>query len=326
MTTETDAKQQAAGGNNGTTTVNKSSSGMNPVLALSYLAIIATWGISQYVLIPYVAHLLILVTSILYAACHSSLSLREVPDPLSPDSTHSSASSEKETLRKEDAYQFPIIGSISLFSLYLAFKYLDKDWVNFIIGGYFALVGCVAVTMTISPALSLMLPKSFQKQLGWDYKVKHSMPEWVAGPSPLDLSMDFTTVDILSLCIAAVVCGLYIQNKTWYLNNVLGICFCLQGISKFSLGTYKIAAILLIGLFFYDIFWVFGTEVMVSYSFDIIIIARGRLLFAAAVLERSLSMNCISFSCAYIIDFIFLNRLRSQRIWTDQSKFYSPVH
>jgi minor histocompatibility antigen H13 len=48
------------------------------------------------------------------------------------------------------------------------------------------------------------------------------------------------------------------------LNNILGISFCLQGIERFSLGTYKIGAILLVGLFFYDIFWVFGTDVMVT--------------------------------------------------------------
>ena len=47
-------------------------------------------------------------------------------------------------------------------------------------------------------------------------------------------------------------------------NNFLGICFCFQGIEKLSLGSYKIAAILLVGLFFYDIFWVFGTDVMVT--------------------------------------------------------------
>ena len=47
-------------------------------------------------------------------------------------------------------------------------------------------------------------------------------------------------------------------------NNFLGICFCFQGIEKLSLGSYKIAAILLVGLFFCDIFWVFGTDVMVT--------------------------------------------------------------
>merc|ERR1712032_731331 len=54
------------------------------------------------------------------------------------------------------------------------------------------------------------------------------------------------------------------MGRTWTLNNVLGICFCLKGIERLSLGTYKIGAILLVGLFFYDIFWVFGTDVMVT--------------------------------------------------------------
>ena len=61
----------------------------------------------------------------------------------------------------------------------------------------------------------------------------------------------------------------YFQKKYWPLNNVIGICFCLQGVERFSLGTYKIGAILLVGLFFYDIFWVFGTEVMVSVAKNI---------------------------------------------------------
>lgn len=37
-----------------------------------------------------------------------------------------------------------------------------------------------------------------------------------------------------------------------------------QGIEMLSLGSYGIGCILLCGLFVYDIFWVFGTDVMVS--------------------------------------------------------------
>jgi minor histocompatibility antigen H13 len=44
------------------------------------------------------------------------------------------------------------------------------------------------------------------------------------------------------------------------LNNVLGISFCVQGLEKVSIGSYKIGAGLLTGLFFYDIFWVFGVS------------------------------------------------------------------
>jgi len=60
------------------------------------------------------------------------------------------------------------------------------------------------------------------------------------------------------------------MTKHYMMNNILGISFCIQSIERISIGSYKIGAILLIGLFFYDIFWVFGTEVMVTVakSFD----------------------------------------------------------
>jgi hypothetical protein len=50
----------------------------NPLLLGSYTTIALLWGVTQVVLIPYVVHLILLVTAILYAACHrSSLALRE---------------------------------------------------------------------------------------------------------------------------------------------------------------------------------------------------------------------------------------------------------
>ena len=249
------------------TSTSASASSTNYTLVGSYATIVLLWYGSQVVYIPYVAHLLVLVTAILYAACHGSLVLREeevINQDGSVHSTTSSRVSEKEVLRKEDAYHFPLIGSLSLFSLYLAFKFLDKDLVNLLIGAYFAIVGCLAVTVTISPFVQRILPGPFRRNLGWEYKLSHPLPEMIAGPSPLDLSAEFNMVDILTLIGSGVLCWFYFSTKLWYLNNILGVAFCLQGIERFSLGTYKIGAILLIGLFFYDIFWVFGTDVMVT--------------------------------------------------------------
>jgi hypothetical protein len=39
------------------------------------------------------------------------------------------------------------------------------------------------------------------------------------------------------------------------------LSLCLQGLEKVSIGSYKIGAGLLTGLFFYDIFWFFGVSV-----------------------------------------------------------------
>jgi minor histocompatibility antigen H13 len=243
---------------------NLSFGGMNPLLVASYGTILIMWGASQVVLIPYVVHLLVLVTAILYAACHRSLSLleeqlKEGEEGYDPDAPG------RDTMRQEDAYQFPIIGSVSLFSLYLAFKYLGQDFVNLLIGGYFGAVGCGALTMTLAPLVVCLAPPSLSKSsLGWKKSIKHPLPDWLL-ENPLDLGLKFSVAGLLAFVLSAGVIYLYFfQGKHWTLNNVLGICFCIQGIERFSLGTYKIGAILLVGLFFYDIFWVFGTDVMVT--------------------------------------------------------------
>jgi len=258
--------------------------GLNPLLVVSYATILIIWVASQVVLIPYVVHLLVLVTAILYAACHRSLNLRKEPlkegeegyDPDAPG---------RDTMRQEDAYQFPIIGSVSLFSLYLAFRYMGQDLVNLLIGAYFGAVGCGALTMTLSPLLSsLTAPSMSEANLGWKKSVKHPFPEWLMD-NPVTLGLKFSRAGLLAFGLSVGIIYLYFfQGKHWTLNNVLGICFCIQGIERFSLGTYKIGAILLTGLFFYDIFWVFGTDVMVT-------VARGlegpiKLLFPRSLIPH----------------------------------------
>ena len=56
----------------------------------------------------------------------------------------------------------------------------------------------------------------------------------------------------------------YCLKKHWVANNALGLCFSIQGVEHLSLGAVSTGVILLAGLFFYDIFWVFCTPVMVS--------------------------------------------------------------
>lgn len=235
----------------------------NSALLLSNTTIFLLWAASQYILIPYVAHLLALVSCILYSASHYSLMLREEQalsrgeiDPTKSKEDQSAPPPASETLTSADAMQFPIVGSMSLFGLYCAFKYFDKDTVNLILSAYFALMGCGAVTATASPVLSSMLPGLAKVKFSKEIKIPHKLPEMIGGDSPWDLSFDFSLADIISLIGSAIFSGFYFQKRHWAMNNVLGICFCLKGIERFSLGTYKIGAILLIGLFFYDIFWV----------------------------------------------------------------------
>jgi len=252
----------------------------NPILLLSFATIVALWIGTQLIDVPYVVNLMLLVTSILYAACHLSLTLREEQALARGEKDPKDDADEKkgdddgeeeeemrpqyETLRTQDAMQFPLVGSCSLFGLYLAFKYFDKDTVNLVISVYFCLVGLAALTATFALPLESLGPKFLKVEYSKHVKVKHFLPEFIGGPSPWKIGVDCTIADMIAFSGSLAFVAVYFQTKHWTMNNVMGICFCLQGIERFSLGTYKIGAILLVGLFFYDIFWVFGTEVMVT--------------------------------------------------------------
>eukprot|EP01036_Dinobryon_divergens_P032009 gene32009-41511_t len=179
-----------------------------------------------------------MATSIVYIGCHRSINL------LRSEEEGGVAASERETLSAADAYKFPFIGSAALFGLYAAFKFFDKDTVNIILAVYFSLAGVYTLTSSFSKFASLFITST--KRFGLKFS------------------------EILCLIIAIIFSGVYVKTKHFMMNNILGISFCIQSIEKISVGSYKIGGILLIGLFFYDIFWVFGTDVMVTVakSFD----------------------------------------------------------
>lgn len=75
-----------------------------------------------------------------------------------------------ESLSSGDAYMFPIIGSCVLFGMYLAFRYLDKKYINYIMTGYFSIMGCAAVTKAFLMIARKVLPMSLLKNVA-KYKI-----------------------------------------------------------------------------------------------------------------------------------------------------------
>ena len=56
----------------------------------------------------------------------------------------------------------------------------------------------------------------------------------------------------------------YVWSKSWIYNNLLAVIFCVHALQFIFLGNFKTGALLLTLLFFYDIFFVFGTDVMLT--------------------------------------------------------------
>lgn len=74
--------------------------------------------------------------------------------------------------------------------------------------------------------------------------------------------MVYSQFDILCGVLSTILALLYVFTAHWLTNNLIGIMFCIFAIQNVYMGNFKIGAGLLCGLFFYDIFWVFGTDVM----------------------------------------------------------------
>ncbi|KAI8141484.1 signal peptide peptidase-domain-containing protein [Fennellomyces sp. T-0311] len=163
-----------------------------------------------------------------------------------------------ESLSSSDAWMFPVMGSIVLFSLYMLFRYLDTEVLNYLITGYFSLMGCAAVAKTGLMVTKKLVPTSFLKAHVSKYRLTLSRQ----GKRLSHIS--FTAVHFILLGVSVLLTAYYSYTKNWVASNVFGLSFSINAIQLLSLDSFKTGMILLSGLFFYDIFWVFGTEVMVS--------------------------------------------------------------
>merc|ERR1712176_620114 len=182
-----------------------------------------------------------------------------------------------EVISSKDAAKFPIMASITLFSIYMCYKYF-ADKMYYLVTGYFFLLGIAAVTSIlepmIAPKLRFLFPGLCEDA---EYKIVFTENK----KSQLDL--DFNRRSLVVLAFAAVVASFYLYNKHWLANNIIGLCFAIQGVQLLSSPNYKTGCMLLGGLFFYDVFWVFGTDVMVTVAkkFD----APIKLIFPANIFD-----------------------------------------
>jgi minor histocompatibility antigen H13 len=168
-----------------------------------------------------------------------------------------------ETMSSQDAWMFPFIGSGVLFGLYVLFRVFSKEYINMLLTAYFLCFGVIALAATITPVFSLVLPPSTIKKVLFTLNLRRFYSKF---KDPIRVRLG----DSLSAIIAVGIVIWYASGKHWIANNILGLSFAIQGVSFLSVGNYKIGCTLLSGLFLYDIFWVFGTDVMVTVakSFD----------------------------------------------------------
>lgn len=189
-----------------------------------------------------------------------------------------------ETMTSKDAMMFPLIASCSLFGIYLIFKIFSKDHINLLLTGYFFLLGVMALTHLLTPFCSPLMPKSFPLI---PYHLLFVRGEGKDKEALIDFK--FTTHDVACFIVSTIIGVWYLLKKHWIANNLLGIAFAVNGVELLHLNNIVTGCILLAGLFIYDIFWVFGTNVMVTVakSFD----APIKLLFPQDILVNGVNAS-----------------------------------
>ena len=161
-----------------------------------------------------------------------------------------------ETMKQKDAWIFPIMGSAVLFGLYLLFKFFNEKYLNILLHLYFTLIGSFSIGQLIEEKIIEKEPfKSFSEKKVFSIpKIPYLNPEGAT----------VSLLNIVTFSLGLIVGVIYFMKKNWILNNILGMAFSIFGIENLTLGEFKVGLILLSLLFFYDIFWVFYTPVMVS--------------------------------------------------------------
>jgi len=172
---------------------------------------------------------------VLIGCKHAVWLFTEPPEDRQPDA--------QQVMQAKDAAWFPVMGSCVLFGLFAVLKYLGTDWVKFAIT-------CAVVVMCM-----------FGVGTNFDHiyaviKNKASKPLFII---PY-LEEKMTLMELFGCLVGAAMAYGYVFSKNWIINNVFGVSFCIVGIKMIGLSNYKTGAIMLVGLFFYDIFWVFGSK------------------------------------------------------------------
>jgi minor histocompatibility antigen H13 len=218
---------------------------------------------------------------------------KQIPDTDSSSEDESSF----ESLSTEDAYMFPVFGSIVLFSLYLVFKLLDKEYVNYLVTGYFAFLGVIALT---NFGVHIIKNGSGLKQDAYKFVLTKKSKEIYKGT--------FTVIHLVTLFVSLILTAYYVATKNWIASNIFGLAFAFNAIQMLSIDSFKTGMILLSGLFFYDIFWVFGTEVMVTVakSFDAPIKVVWPKQWFGLLSDETLQLRCWAWVILLFLGFMLL--------------------
>lgn len=142
-----------------------------------------------------------------------------------------------------------------LLGLYLLIKFFGKDSVNYFVLVYIAIGSATGIKALLTSFTGNALTGLDEGKI---ISTKNKYFE-----------LDISPLDLVCLVLSIVAVAIYVISKSWVYNNIIAIVFCVHALQFIFLGNFKTGSLLLSLLFFYDIFFVFGTDVMVTVAKNI---------------------------------------------------------
>ena len=166
----------------------------------------------------------------------------------------------EEKMNWTDTLSFPLYASCALVTLYFLYSILPKILLNTLFRINFCVLGFTLMFPFILTKVPGLFPAVPNKSFGRFTKT-------IAG-TLIDLELD--THSFISAGISGLLIVIYFFTGHWSLNNIMAISFTVGGIKLMRVPNFRYSVVLLWLLFFYDIYWVFKTDVMITVakSFD----------------------------------------------------------
>lgn len=218
-----------------------------------YLTIAGISAACFYVEVPLLANIILHSTLLIIIGSVNSVKFM-IHDKISRTEFHHD-DPVVEAVGMKEAYKFPIIGSVMLFTLYVLVKYFGETAVSMFLLGYFMIIGMESFRGILNNYTSIGKIRANQEG---SIKKAFLLEDF----NVFGFDMSLSVFNLLCLGLSVGCALFYVFTKHWLTNNILGIIFTLFALENMFLGNFRVGSLLLWGLFFYDIFWVFGTDVM----------------------------------------------------------------
>ena len=240
--------------------------------AAATLAVVCLQASTLVVQVPVSLNVLCTACGVVVVGAARSLEPLRSGAPAAAGGPPARRSDDAVTLSAGDAARFPLVGSGALVGAYALIKVFGRALLNALLTVYFVALGFVAVAAALereacrSPRVAAAAADA---RLGGEVDVRrrlgaaaHRCWRSCGGADVADLRVSAPR----AACGAAsaALLGAYAASKHYALNNLVAASLAVGGLELVSVGAFRNAAIMLCGLFFYDVWWVFGTDVMVT--------------------------------------------------------------